>query len=159
LAARRTSLGPEHPQLAPPLILLAEVHIMMGDFLEAEREARQALAVAGTKPLQACANTVLGNVLRLTRRYKEAEAPYQTALAILEEIHSSDHRQVAAALMNLAGLYRAQKRHKEAEVLISKAQAMRRSKAEAGPHTLRPRRNQYTRETETPASGGLPPCG
>jgi tetratricopeptide (TPR) repeat protein len=58
-------------------------------------------------------------------RYAEAEPLYKRSLAIWEKALGPDHPNVAMSLNNLALLYRATKREKEAQELEARAARIR----------------------------------
>ena len=58
-------------------------------------------------------------------QYAQAEPLYKRSLAIWEKALGPDHPSVATSLENLAGLYRATNRDKEAETLEQRAARIR----------------------------------
>ena len=71
---------------------------------------------------------ILSNLAGLYRdqgRYEQAEALYQRALAIREQVLGSEHPQVATSLNNLAGLYQSQGKYEQAEALYQRALVIR----------------------------------
>ena len=62
---------------------------------------------------------------RIVGRYDDSKAYYIESLTIRENALGPGHPQVATSLNNLAGLYRAQVRLEEAELLYSRALGIR----------------------------------
>jgi tetratricopeptide (TPR) repeat protein len=69
--------------------------------------------------------TMLGHSLRQLSDYAGAQAVYERALALHEQLFGPDHLAVAGSLNNLAVLYHAQERYAEAEPLYQRALATR----------------------------------
>ena len=67
----------------------------------------------------------LGGLYYTHGQYAQAETFYKRALAIREKALGPDHPDVATGLENLAALYRATKRDKEAETLEQRAARIR----------------------------------
>jgi tetratricopeptide (TPR) repeat protein len=69
------------------------------------------------------ASNIFNNLAGLYQRqgkYEQAEALYQRALAIREQVRGPDHPAVAAVLSNLAGLYQSQGKYEQAEALLAR---------------------------------------
>jgi tetratricopeptide (TPR) repeat protein len=120
------ALGPDHPDVANPLIGLAELYREQGNYAEAEPLLQRALRIF--EQTQGPENQLLAyplNNLALLYyeqgKYAEAESLYQRALRIWEQALGSDHPQVAFPLNNLANLYKEQGKYAEAEPLYQRA--------------------------------------
>jgi CHAT domain-containing protein/tetratricopeptide (TPR) repeat protein len=130
LALAKRAEGPEHPDVAAALDMLASLHDAKGDGARAEPLYRQALAVrekalGPDHPDVADTLNSLALLYQSRRDYARAEPLYQRALAILEKVRGADHPDVAIALNNLAGLYEERADHARAEPLYQRALAIR----------------------------------
>src|SRR5262249_10409797 len=122
------TLGPQHPDLAMYLNNLGEIYRLQGKGLEAERQYWHAIAIREgmarpDKDLQlAIIVRDLRGVYVAGRRYSgaeprdaEAEPLYERVVAIREAALGARHRDVAASVVELAGVYLAQAKLDQAE--------------------------------------------
>jgi tetratricopeptide (TPR) repeat protein len=119
-------LGPDHPDVATPLVGLAVLYYEQGKYAEAEPLYQRALriqerALGTNDPEVAYALTGLGSLYAEQGKYTDAEPLYQRALHIWEQASGPDHPQVAHPLSGLAILYRERGKYAEAEPLYQRA--------------------------------------
>jgi tetratricopeptide (TPR) repeat protein len=129
LAINKKSYGPDHPNVAMDLNILALLLRDTNRLSEGEPLIRRALAIDEKSygphhPDVARDLNNLAELLRATDRLSEAEPLYRRALAISEKSYGPHHPNVATRLNNLAGLPRATNRLSEAEPLIRRALAI-----------------------------------
>ena len=110
LAATEARLGPEDPQVAGRLNILALLYYSDGDYNRAEPLLQRALAIRDKNPGQdqlelATVLNNLGLVYDALGDYAKAAPLYRRSLDIREKVLGKDHPDVAASLNNLAGLY------------------------------------------------------
>ena len=129
LAATETRLGPEAPEVAGKLNMLALLYYSGGDYSRAEPLLQRALAIRekaqGRDHLETA--TVLNNLGLLYDAlgdYARAAPLYRRALAIREKALGEEHPDVAASLNNLAGLYYALGDYVQAVPLYRRAVAI-----------------------------------
>ena len=118
--------GPDHPDVAASLNLLALLYYSTGDFSQAESLHQRALRIRETAlgPDDLQTATSLNNlalVYDAMGDYARAEPLFQRALKIREKKLSSDHPDLAASYNNLAGLYYALGDYTRAVPLYKKA--------------------------------------
>jgi tetratricopeptide (TPR) repeat protein len=124
------NLGPDHPDVADSLHILAEIYRSQGEYAQAEPLFKRSLAIAEEAfgPDDQYVAAVLEDLARLyaaQRQFAEAESLLKRMLAIKEKAFGPDHREVADSLSVLALLYTAQRRLAEAEPLCKRALAIR----------------------------------
>jgi tetratricopeptide (TPR) repeat protein len=103
-------LGPNHPSVATYLSNLAELYLYQGEYMEAERLYKQALAIdeKALPPNHPNVATTLNNLVALYYRqgkYAEAEPLLKRALAIDEKALGPDDPKVATFTEHLALTY------------------------------------------------------
>lgn len=110
LAKSEQDLGPDDPEVAANLNLLALLYYSLGDFAQAEPLFKRALDIRekqyGSDDVRTAVS--LNNLALLYDSmgdYSKAEPLYKRALEIRERNLKSDHPDIAASLNNLAGLY------------------------------------------------------
>jgi CHAT domain-containing protein/Tfp pilus assembly protein PilF len=118
--------GPNHPDVAASLNLLALLYYSTGDFNRAEPLYQRALRIRETAlgPDDYRTATSLNNLALLYDAmgdYARAEPLYQRALKIREKELDSSHPDLAASYNNLAGLYYALGDYTRAVPLYKKA--------------------------------------
>ncbi len=129
LALREQVLGPEHPDTASTLNVLAWLYVLRGNYQQAERLVQPALAglehVLGPEhPEVATALAMLANTYLYEGKYSQAEPLFQRALAIREQVLGENHFLVADSLNDLAVLYFYQGQYAKAEPLFQHALAL-----------------------------------
>ena len=102
--------GPDHPELAKVLHMLAVLYHSVYDLGKAESLYRNALACAERAFHEpnlelALIRNNLGRVLHDQKRLVEAEEFYQQSLQVLHEAVGWDHPKLATPMSNLADLY------------------------------------------------------
>ena len=123
LGIREKTLGPDHPDVAEVLHVLATVDLEAGRRAEAEALFRRCLAIReealgpGHPDLASTLNN-LGSFYSSEGRFAQAEPLFARALAIREKALGPDHPDVASSLNNLAGVFHDQQRYAEAEPLF-----------------------------------------
>lgn len=105
-------LGPEDPELARTLYVLAAISEFKVEFAKAEafylrgqKIAEKALGPQNQVTLARLLNTCAWHYLRNRSDYARAELMYQRALAIWEKTLGSDHPEVAQSLSDLGFLF------------------------------------------------------
>jgi tetratricopeptide (TPR) repeat protein len=126
LRLREQVLGSDHPDVAYPLIGLADLYREQSKDAEAEPLYQRALcireqALGPDHPDVARPLIGLGNLYYFQGKDAKAEPLYQRALRIREQALGPDHPDVAYPLNNLANLYRLQDQYAEAELLYQRA--------------------------------------
>ncbi|MFO0745226.1 MAG: tetratricopeptide repeat protein [Myxococcota bacterium] len=115
-----------------------------GDFAEAERHARDAIAAREGEPDDFGLGTDLcglGDALSGLGRAEEAEAAYRQGLALYAAAGRADHPEVAFALHNLADALESQQRIAEAEASYRAALALKQRVLGADHHEVAPTLN------------------
>jgi tetratricopeptide (TPR) repeat protein len=122
-------LGPEHPDVALPLIHLAELYLKQGEYEHAEFSYQRALTICEQHlgpehPLVADPLNGLANIYYYQGKYEQVEPLYRRALSIREQQLGPEHPDLAHPLTNLAQLYSMQSMYAEAEPLYQRALAI-----------------------------------
>lgn len=130
-------LGPNHPDVARTLGMLANAYARLGQYEKAEPLYRRALGIleATVGPNHRDVSATLGNLGILYEalgQYTKAEPLLRRALSIDEAVAQQAPLDLAAALNNLANLYKAQGRYAMAGPLYERALAIR--EATLGPN-------------------------
>jgi tetratricopeptide (TPR) repeat protein len=130
LAIREKALGPEHPDVAASLDILAGLYDDQARYAQAKPLYRRALAIRrkALSPEHPHLATSFNNLAILCcnlGRHARAKALHQRALAIREKVLGPEHPDVAASLHNLAIVYRAQGQYAQAETFYQRALAIR----------------------------------
>jgi tetratricopeptide (TPR) repeat protein len=126
LKIREKALGPEHPDTAKSLNILANLYSSMGDYAKAEPLLQRALkinekALGPEHPSTATSLNNLGELYSSMGEYAKAEPLLQRALKINEKAHGPDHLFTATSLNNLANLYSSMGEYAKAEPLLQRA--------------------------------------
>ena len=124
MALRQRLCGADDVALAADAAALAALLEALGDYAEAERLYRHALAIfdtAGEIREAALARNGLGSTCQSQERFDEAETHYRDALAQLQEQVGADHPQLAHILNNLATLHRRRGHDTQARQLLAHA--------------------------------------
>jgi tetratricopeptide (TPR) repeat protein/cell fate (sporulation/competence/biofilm development) regulator YlbF (YheA/YmcA/DUF963 family) len=129
LAIREKTLGPDHPDVAQSLNLLANLYDAQGNYADAEFLYKRSLAIREKSlgpdhPLVADALNNLANLYTKQGRLADAERLYKRSLAIYEKTLDPDHHVVARSLSNLASLYLVQGRYADAGPLLKQSVAI-----------------------------------
>ena len=126
---REKALGPDDPEAASDVVLLAAILDRRKRFEEAEPLYRRVLKVFekvyGREHAQVAA--VLNNLAALYQARGEGYRPeqlYKRVLSIKEKALGPDHAEVATTLNNLAVLYKGLERYSEARPLYDRALAI-----------------------------------
>jgi CHAT domain-containing protein/TolA-binding protein len=130
LELRESVLGPDHPQIADALHVLAEIYDNKGNYKEAEPVNVRALAIrekAFGPDHQDVARSLfnLAWIYQTRQDYATAEATYRRALRIQQRIFGESHREVATTLNDLAILYHEQGEYEKAIDIDLKVLAVR----------------------------------
>ena len=130
IAILEKALGPEHAELANPLVNLAELYKAKGDNKRAEPLLTRALAISEKTfgPEHVDVAQTLNNLADLYMRmelYDRVEPLYQRSLAIAEKVLGVEHPNVARVLNNLASLYDLQGDTSRAEALYLRSTRIR----------------------------------
>lgn len=121
-------VGPDHPQLPPLLIMLANVITQQDRPRDAEPLLRQALAIQRAHAQPADYFTTLDALtqsLSAQARYRDAAPLYDEILAISLARHGERHVDTATAMANSAVNMAEMDRHAEAEALHRRALELR----------------------------------
>ncbi|MCH9686271.1 MAG: serine/threonine-protein kinase [Deltaproteobacteria bacterium] len=123
---RRENLGPDHLQTAWLQINFAECLLALHRTDEAERNARQGLAIIdkalGSEHAKVGnARGTLASVLKAQGKYEEAEAQFRAALAVLRKTLGPEHADVGRNLANFGALLADRKRGADAELHLREA--------------------------------------
>jgi CHAT domain-containing protein/Tfp pilus assembly protein PilF len=110
LTLREKNLGPEHPDVAQSISLLANLYRNLGDFAKAGQLHHRALEIrekvfGPEHPLVAAALQNIALVYHLEGNYEKAEPLYQRAFVIRQKALSPDHPEIAESLNGLANLH------------------------------------------------------
>ena len=129
LEAAEKNAGPDHPDVAVSLNLLALLLQAQGQYAEAEPLYKRALAIyeKAHGPDNPDLATCLDNIASLydaMGKYSEAESLCKRSLAIREKALGPDHPDVAMSLDGLAQVYLDQDRYAEAEPLLERSLAI-----------------------------------
>jgi CHAT domain-containing protein/tetratricopeptide (TPR) repeat protein len=130
LEVRESVLGPEQPQVADALHVLAEIYDNKGNYKEAEPINLRALEIR-EKALGADHQDVARSLFNLgwiyleRQDYAKAEATYQRALTIQERVFGESHREVATTLNDFAILYERKGEYEKAIELDRRVLAVR----------------------------------
>jgi CHAT domain-containing protein/tetratricopeptide (TPR) repeat protein len=128
LSVTEEVLGPDHPNVAAQLEVLATMYALQGRLADAEAPRKRALAInerAYGPEHQSVGGSLqgLGHLYRLQQRNDEALPLLLRGLAIAEKTLGSDHPTLSVHLSEIAGLYHVQRRYAEAEPLLERALA------------------------------------
>ena len=129
---RRTEkiLGKEHPSTLKSMNNLASVLSSQGNYEEAERIHRQALALYETvlgkeHPSTLTSMNNLASVLSSQGKYEEAERIHRQALALRERVLGKEYPSSLGSMNNLASVLSSQGKYEEAEEIYRQALALR----------------------------------
>ena len=130
LAFREKALGPDHPNVAASLELLATLYEAQGYYADAEPLYKRSLAIfeRSLGPDHQAVAGSLNNLAELYReqgRYTDAEPLYRRSLEINEKTLGPNHPEVASSLNNMGLLYLAQGRYADAAPLFKRSLATR----------------------------------
>jgi tetratricopeptide (TPR) repeat protein len=130
LEVAENNVGPNHPDVATSLTLLAMLYKDQGQSAQAEPLYQRALAITEKAlgpdhPAVAMTLTNLAMLYMIQGQYAQAEPLYRRALAIDEKVLGPNHPNVARDLDNLVALYRATQREEEAKTLEQRAARIR----------------------------------
>jgi tetratricopeptide (TPR) repeat protein len=130
LAIREKALGPNHPDVATSLDIMASIYAIWGDYAKAEPLYKRSLAIrekalGPNHPDVAKSLNSMAIFYGIQGEYAKAEPLFKRSLAIREKALGHDHPDVATSLENLAALYRTSKRNVEAEALEQRAAKIR----------------------------------
>jgi serine/threonine protein kinase/tetratricopeptide (TPR) repeat protein len=111
--------------------LIGRLYFEIGNFEEAEKMDRAAIAIRRTGPGaddRELAQTLsdLGRVLRRREAIQEAEPVCKEALSIRQRLYGHEHLDVAASLNDLAGVYFLQGKYTNSERLVREGLDIRR---------------------------------
>ena len=129
LAYSEKTFGPNHPNVATALGILAGIYEAQGRYADAEPLSKRALAIyeKANGPDHPNVALALNNLAKLYKdqgRYADAEPLYQRSLTIREKALGPDHIDVGRSLNNLAELYENEARYADAEPLYKRALAI-----------------------------------
>jgi len=137
LDKRRTTYGPDHPEVARSLDRLAEVLKLKAEYAEAEKMLRSALAIQrAVGPADAgTARTLyeLADLLGRMGEFKQAEPLFREALDLRRSLLGDGSAEVAQSIEGLALNLHDQGDFKDPVDLMREAVALQR-KLHAGPH-------------------------
>jgi tetratricopeptide (TPR) repeat protein len=124
------AFGPEHPNTAASIKILAELYGKMGDYAKAEPLFQRALKICEKAfgPEHPNTATILDDLALLYYQmgdYAKAELLYQRALKIREKAFGPEHPNTAASLDDLAELYYQIGAYAKAEPLYQRALKIR----------------------------------
>jgi CHAT domain-containing protein len=130
LARTEAAHGPDHPDVAQALLILADVRRMKGEFKLADPMLRRALAIRekalGPEALPvAQVLQILGDNLRLMGKEADAEPLLVRSIAIREKALGPDHIDVARSVFGLGKLYTTLRQPERAIPLLERALAIR----------------------------------
>lgn len=130
LTIAEQQLGPEHLQVASPLVNLGHLYYRQSKYELVEPLLQRALrireyALGPRHPEVASPLNNLGHLYAEQGQYELAQSLYQRALRILEQALGSQHSQVASPLNGLANLSREQGQYKQAEALYQRTLSLR----------------------------------
>ena len=129
VAAEEEKRGPNDPEVAAGLNLLALLYYALGDFDRAEPLFRRALqireAALGPEDVETATSlNNLGLLYESTGDFSRAEPLYKRALSIREKKLEPDHPDIASGLNNLATLYYALGDYEQAIPLLKRSVAI-----------------------------------
>ena len=132
LGIQRSTLAPDHPDLAGTLTNLGALYYTLNHFPEAKACYLEALGIFRSAswpdhPDMASTLTNLGALYSDLNRFSEAEKYLLEALGIQRRALAPDHPDLASTLNNLGVLYRDQNRFPEAEECYLEALRIRRT--------------------------------
>lgn len=130
LAGREQVLGPEHPETAAALTLLATILRNRRELARAETLNQRALVIAETTPEPGHPDLaqIISEMgaLALTRAdFVKAEPFYQRAITIWEQTLGANHPNVAKGLSNLAAVHGQRGNYAKAEAALLRALTIR----------------------------------
>jgi serine/threonine protein kinase/TolA-binding protein len=135
LQLMRELKGPEHPEVAAILAEMSNLLVWSDDLNEAERAARQAVAIYKKLPKfhpdRVMADYYLGDILFYRGRIDEAAALFEGVLDAQRRLYGPNNNTVADTLGSLAQVRLAQNKPAEAEQLIREALAAHRESQSA----------------------------
>jgi CHAT domain-containing protein/Tfp pilus assembly protein PilF len=140
LDIRERALGPDHPDVAQSLEMLALFYTGQGTYVSQARYAqaeplfKRALAIwdkalAQDHPDVAESLVIVARLYFNQGQYAQAEPLFKRSLAIREKALGLDHQDVSQSLSELALLYRIQYQYAKAEPLFKRALAIREKSA------------------------------
>jgi tetratricopeptide (TPR) repeat protein len=126
LAIRERILAPNHPSIGTMLNNLASALEQRGEYEEAGAFYRRAVDVyreslGERHRFTGVALCNLGHALYLTGQVDDAYTHLRDCLAILEEVHSDGHQELAHNRSRFGAVMVAQRRYEEAEPLLLRA--------------------------------------
>jgi CHAT domain-containing protein/Tfp pilus assembly protein PilF len=129
LTSTEKALGPNHPDVATSLNVLAGLIQKQGKYPEAETLRRRSLAIyqislGPDHPDVATSLNNLANLLGDRGQYTEAETLYRRSLTIREHAFGKNHSSVASSINNLANLLSDRGQYTEAETLYRRSLAI-----------------------------------
>ena len=132
----KSSLGPDHPNVAVCMSNLGQVYLNQGKYSEAEPLLKQALNIVKSSlgPDHSEMARILNNLAMVyinQGKYSEAESLLNQALNIVKSSLGPDHPNVAVCMSNLGQVYLNQGKYSEAEPLLK--QALNIVKSSLGP--------------------------
>jgi tetratricopeptide (TPR) repeat protein len=133
------AVGPDHPDVANILNLVAELSATQDAYTCAEALAKRSVAImsqfeadgADLDRIRVQAYGTLGTLYRMQGRYQEAEPLFQQAIALAEDAFGPDDLEVSSTLNNLAILYKYTGHFVQAQSLYRRA--LRITVAHLGP--------------------------
>ena len=122
-------VGPDHPNVATQLEVVASTYALLRRYTEAETLRKRAIAINERAYGREHANVALslqglGHLYRLQDRNEEALPLLLRALEIAEKQLGPDHPTLVQYLSEIAALYRTQERYADAEPLFKRALAL-----------------------------------
>ncbi|HLZ61583.1 MAG TPA: FxSxx-COOH system tetratricopeptide repeat protein [Ktedonosporobacter sp.] len=117
-------LGPEHPEVAMPLNILANLYLYQGKYEQVEPLCKRALQLLEQHPEYPNGDAPLHTLATLSislGKYELAEPPLLQALEIRKRRLGPEHLEVATSLNNLASLYMYQGKYELAESVFQQA--------------------------------------
>jgi CHAT domain-containing protein/tetratricopeptide (TPR) repeat protein len=129
LRVAKSTLGPEHPNVAKILSQLAGLYQTQHQYAQAELFYTRWLAIVEKAfgpdhPEVATALTIFTHLYDEQGMYAQAESVTKRSLRIREKTFGPNHPMVAASLNNLATLYKEQGQFEQAEPLYKRALAI-----------------------------------
>ncbi len=130
LAAAEAEFGPDHPDVAPTLAVLAKMYQAQGKYDDTERALKRLLAIQekALGPDQEKVLAVqdkLGMLYRIEHRYGEAETFLRKSLVSREQTSGPHQDDICQSLDKLAALHQSQDRFNDAEPEIKRCLAAR----------------------------------
>jgi CHAT domain-containing protein/Tfp pilus assembly protein PilF len=129
LGIREKEIGPDHPDIAYTLTLIANIAYYKGDLVRAERLYHRAIAMlektlGADHPQVATRLNNLASVYQAKSDLAQSELLHQRALEIREQSLPPDHPDIAQSLNNLANVYSTRGDLQSAEALYLRALAI-----------------------------------